>query len=654
MHLEGAFERERQVPALCMLQAVFQEIGQRFAEIGVGAVLDNEPRAVFRGEPAEVGKALLRHENLRIVLRVVHVTHVGHDATDSAALRDRGRKEEAEGAVAGKVRRAADAVHHCRTANETAVHVPEDIGLEGSVHRDDAHAADDVGTIAHFLLAEHEMLFPIGGVLHELLLRRLRQRERRAGGDTELALLEERKHRLLDDFGKQVYLAETIVVGHGTEHRVRNLAYATLEGHALREPAVGFLEADKVQDALADIPRDIVGFYKRGHLVVAVVFHDGNYFICINADRIFADAVTGRIDGQGFRMRRQFGQGAIVHADAAVAQARIQFQNNFLRHLQVRDRVAARCRKADTAVGHNRADFDNGDSRRRHGAGTHEIAHLAEVGVEVVDAAVVDSLAQARIALVRHTELHRLRARKGAIAAIACRGAREKGHLELFARLMEALRPLRNRERNSLRVTRQRKAGNSENITVLNHFGRGRGTALSAFNPIHALKNSHSSPAHTFRFYLFIYFPLRDPLYQVQYHRRTEHAHHPRYGVGPAPDVGLEPGTVELPGLCRRRHQQLPHEPHLELQEQEQEAHRSHPVPRRVPLQLRPELAGAGALRLPARERILGIPVHHVDFQVHEADILREHRRERGLRHRQFLAVQKMGIQALAPTAHSP
>ena len=173
-----------------MLQAVFQKIGQRFAKVGVGTVLDDEPRAVFRGEPAEVGKALLRHENLRIVLRVVHMAHVGHDAADGAALRDRGRKEEAEGAVAGKVRRAADAVHHCRTANETAVHVPEDIGLEGGVHRDDAHAADDVGAVAHFLLAEHEMLFPVGGVLYELLLRRLRKRERRTGGDSELTLLE--------------------------------------------------------------------------------------------------------------------------------------------------------------------------------------------------------------------------------------------------------------------------------------------------------------------------------------------------------------------------------------------------------------------------------------------------------------------------------
>ena len=190
MHFESPFQGQGHVQALRMFEAIFQEIGERFAEIRVCAILDNQAGAFFGSKPTQVGKALLRHENLRIVLRVVHMAHVGHDAADGAALRDRGRKEEAEGAVAGKVRRAADAVHHCRTANETAVHVPEDIGLEGGVHRDDAHAADDVGAVAHFLLAEHEMLFPVGGVLYELLLRRLRKRERRTGGDSELTLLE--------------------------------------------------------------------------------------------------------------------------------------------------------------------------------------------------------------------------------------------------------------------------------------------------------------------------------------------------------------------------------------------------------------------------------------------------------------------------------
>ena len=393
MHLEGTVNRERQVPALRMLQAVLQEVGQRFTKIGMGAVLDDEPRTVFRGEPAEVGKALLRHEDLRVVFRVVHVAHVGHDAADGAALRDRRREEESEGAVTGKVRRAADAVHHRRAAHKTAVHVPEDIGLEGGVHRDDAHAANDVGAVAHLLLAEHEMLFPIGGVLHELLLRRLRKRERRAGGNTELALLQEREHRFLDDFGEQVDAPETIVVRHRAQDGIRDLPDSALVGHPLREPAVRFFEADEVEDAFADIAGNVIGFDKRGHFVIGVVLDDCDYLVHINLDKFTSHAVACGIDRQGFRMRGQFREGVVVHADATLAQSGIELQDDFRRHVKVADRIAPRGRKAHAAVGQYRAHLNHGDSGRRDCARAHKITHLAEVRVDIADAPVVDALA---------------------------------------------------------------------------------------------------------------------------------------------------------------------------------------------------------------------------------------------------------------------
>lgn len=190
MHLEGAVERERQVFALRMPEAVFQKVHQGLAEVRVRAVLDNEPCTVFGSKPAEIGKALLRHEDLRVVFRMVHVAHVGHYARDGATLRDRRREEEPEGTVACEIRRTADAVHHRRAAHEAAIHVPEDIRLEGGVHRDDAHAANDVGAVAHLLLAEHEMLLPVGRILYKLALGTFGQRKRRTGSDTELAVLE--------------------------------------------------------------------------------------------------------------------------------------------------------------------------------------------------------------------------------------------------------------------------------------------------------------------------------------------------------------------------------------------------------------------------------------------------------------------------------
>ena len=42
-----------------------------------------------------------------------------------------------------------------------------------------------------------------------------------------------------------------------------------------------------------------------------------------------------------------------------------------------------------------------------------------------------------------------------------------------------------NRRRNRLRVPGQRKAGNTQNITIVNHLGRSRGTALLTSNPVH-------------------------------------------------------------------------------------------------------------------------------------------------------------------------
>ena len=421
------------------------------------------------------------------------MAHVGHDAADGAALRDRRREEEPEGAMAGKVRRTADTVHHGRTAHKAAVHVAENVGLEGGIHRDYAHAADDVGTVAHFLLAEHEMLFPIGSVLHEFLLGGLRERERRTARHPELALLQEREHGLLDDFGKQVDAPEAVVVGHRAKHRIGNLPDSALVGHSLREPAVRFLEPDKVEDAFADILRNLVGFHEGSHLVKGVVLDNRNYLVRINLDKIVAHAVACGIDRQGLRVRREFGQGVIVHADTAVTQTGVQFQDDFRRHVQVAYRIAARGGKAYAAIRQDGAHLDHGDSGRRDCARAHKVTHLAEVGVDIADAAVVDSLAQARVALVGHAELERTCAGQGPVAAVAGRGSRIERHLELFAGRMQLLGAGRERKRDRLGVAGQCKARNPEDIAIVNHRrGIFRGTLL-AFNPIHKLSIFPSS-----------------------------------------------------------------------------------------------------------------------------------------------------------------
>ena len=246
-----------------------------------------------------------------------------------------------------------------------------------------------------------------------------------------------------------------------------------------------FLEADKIEDAFADVLRNFVGLHERSHLVETVVFDNGDDFGYVDMNAIFTGAVTGRIDRERFRMGREFRQGVVVHADAAVAQAGIQLQNNLRGHFEIADGVAARRRKVDAAIGQNCAHLDDGDSRRRDGARAHEVAHLAEMRIDVIDAPVVNSLAQTRIALVGHAELHRLGSGQGAVATVASRGSRKKRNLEILPFGMQAFGTGGNRRRNRLRVPGQRKAGNTQNITIVNHLGRGRGTALLTSNPVH-------------------------------------------------------------------------------------------------------------------------------------------------------------------------
>ena len=246
-----------------------------------------------------------------------------------------------------------------------------------------------------------------------------------------------------------------------------------------------FLEPDKIEDALADIAGNVVGFYKRGYLVVRVVLDNCNYFIRINLDKFIPHAVTCGIDRQGLCMRGQFRQGVVVNADAAVAQAGIEFQDDFRRHVEVADRIAARGRKAHAAIGEYRTHFYHGDSGRRDCARAHKVTHLAEVRVDIADAPVIDSLAEARVALVGHAQFHRSRTCKCSIAAVTGRGSRIERYLKRLAGIVQFFGAGGYRERNCLRVACKREARNTKNISILNHC---RGIFRGAFfhiNPIH-------------------------------------------------------------------------------------------------------------------------------------------------------------------------
>ena len=332
------------------------------------------------------------------------------------------------------------------------------------------------------------MLFPIRAVFNKFFLCGLRKRESRSRGNTELAFLEERKHGFLNNFGIKVNLTKAFVICHGAKYRICHLAHTTLVSKSLRESAMRFFKADKVQNAFADILRDLIGFYKRGHFIISIVFDNCNNLVRINVHKVVTDAVSCAVNRKRSCMRREFRESIVMHADAAIAQARVQFQNNLRRHFQITNGITARSRKANATVRHNRRNFDNRNSRRRDGPGTHKVAHLAQVSVNVMNASVIYRLAQARIGLVRHAERQCLRAGKRTVTAIARRGTRKKCHLEFLSCIMKSFCTRSYRKGNRLGVSCQSKSGNPENIAILNHFSRFCGTAFFTSNPIHAAK----------------------------------------------------------------------------------------------------------------------------------------------------------------------
>ena len=166
-------------------------------------------------------------------------------------------------------------------------------------------------------------------------------------------------------------------------------------------------KADKVQNTFADIFRYFVRFDKGRHLVKTVLFHDGNNLVRVDTHKFVAHAVPGIINRERFCMGREFRQCIVVHAQAAIAKAGVQFQDNLFGHIQVADRVSARGGKANATIRQDGGHLDNGDLRCRHDSGTYKISHFPEMGVDIADIAAVYRLAHERAARFARWEKER-------------------------------------------------------------------------------------------------------------------------------------------------------------------------------------------------------------------------------------------------------
>lgn len=136
----------------------------------------------------------------------------------------------------------------------------------------------------------------------------------------------------------------------------------------------------------------------------------------------------------------------------------------------------------------------------------------------------------------------------------------------------------------------------------------------------------------------------RETLYQIQYYRRNEHFDYACHRLDTPSSPRLELGTLEFSRICRWRTQQLPLQPHLELQEHQQKTHRNRAIHYCIPLLLRSQSARFGRLRIRANKRFLVCWLYRIYFQIHEAHVLRKHHRERCLCARKLHALQEMGV----------
>ena len=140
------------------LLGILQVVTQHGAVVGMSH-LDEFLSLLHVALVAKVGHAVLRDDGIDVVVRMVDVAGEGHDAGDGAALRGGAAGEDGQVGIRSKVSRAADAVHHLRTAYLRAVHMTVEVALDGCVQGTDADACDDLRAVAD-----------LGGTQHELVL----------------------------------------------------------------------------------------------------------------------------------------------------------------------------------------------------------------------------------------------------------------------------------------------------------------------------------------------------------------------------------------------------------------------------------------------------------------------------------------------------
>jgi hypothetical protein len=193
---------------LGLVEVVFQD---RHV-IRVRALLDDDARALTRRQAAHIGEALLGHDNVEIVLRLVNVCAHGHDARHTSGIglagACRGRVHNGVLCGAQEVGGSAEAVQHAASHDAGRVCVSVDVDFDGRVHANDAEATNDLGAVADLLGAEEEL----GRVLVPVFVETLETIGREADGcrgcEIEVSRVEKVQERVLEDFSPDFEVLE--------------------------------------------------------------------------------------------------------------------------------------------------------------------------------------------------------------------------------------------------------------------------------------------------------------------------------------------------------------------------------------------------------------------------------------------------------------
>ena len=391
---------------------------------------------------------------------VVDVRAERDDRGDLAPLCLGLRVEDREIGVACEIAAAADAVHHLRARDVRGVDISVDIDLDRRVHRNDTQTAHNLGVVRDLLRTKHHDLLVLVNVLVKALESFGGGRECRARCKLQLPRICKVEHTVLDDLGIDLKVGE-VGVHKARNDRVCHVPNARLKREKpLRHTSLGNLLLEEVDRELPHLACDVVNRCECTRLVRNVTRNDVLDLLKRARHERRADTVARLCDGNWQTVRRVEGDVDVVHADELHRLARVHFDDDHVRALDERRRIADR-------GGGNDALLGDGDCLHKRNVDLSEEAlarllrHLRKVHINVVYKTGVDCIAQRRIRLIRQTLLDAAHLCECTVELRTCRSTRPDVHLERIL-----LHALSDGKRDRLRIAGRRKTAGTDGHAV--------------------------------------------------------------------------------------------------------------------------------------------------------------------------------------------